>query len=373
MSDTPESLRKFDQSHLDCLLSGVDAWNDTNSLAQAHLEGANLSKAHLDGANLKRAHLNGANLKDANLNRAQLDGAFLLDAHLEGANLGFADLKGAFLRKAHLEGANLRGAHLDGAYLLDAHLDGADLCGAHLEGAYLGGAQLKGAKLVGTFLTDADLRGSKSLRLDATFVRDARFDSRAKDPWSTLRSNYTGPRLLFIVFFAVLFFLPYVVKLGYWHTVNGSQEHTKAQLENIRQRGVDAGLDASQIDALGLSDQGIGNNSLCLADSCVSRPTWYVGLGVDHGVYFWFPAVVLIFYNILRALLTYLLAPMRDAEERSGYSPAWDGKPWETYRYLFFVHRVVFWLGVFAFMAFLWNAQHWLSEPVWIPAAEVSQ
>lgn len=82
--------------------------------------------------------------------------------------------------------------------------------------------------------------------------------------------------------------------------------------------------------------------------------------------------------------MTWLIAPMRDAEERSGYTPQlrWDVRPkgvrpfvpwlWNsatsTYGWLTWPHRVLsiavwFALGLGAF-----NLARWLLQPVYLPA-----
>ena len=127
---------------------------------------------------------------------------------------------------------------------------------------------------------------------------------------------------------------------------------------------------------------------------------------MDKGLRFWAPAVLLLLYNIGRGILTFIIAPMRDEEERSGYSPAlkptslketytlyWqiaasEGKevskcnPWhcakiarrwllghlEAYGWLIWPHRVIEFFMLAAIASFLLNAWIWLTMPVWLPA-----
>jgi len=91
-----------DQSHLDILLQGVEAWNEWREqnaaimpdLSGAELWNANLSKADLSNANLTGALLSGTNLDGANLSEADLSGAVLAGGDLTRANLSKADLSG---------------------------------------------------------------------------------------------------------------------------------------------------------------------------------------------------------------------------------------------------------------------------------------
>ena len=113
----------------------------------------------------------------------------------------------------------------------------------------------------------------------------------------------------------------------------------------------------------------VANYALCLSEQCEPTTVWQLLLGVDKGWEFWLLTVALITYNVVKAGLTWLVAPMRDEEEHSGYSPQWTGKHWwNGYRPLFRVHkyfvRWVFWIAVIAFAL---NAYDWLSLTVWIP------
>ena len=92
-----------DQSHLDILLQGVEAWNEWREqnaaimpdLSGAELWNANLSKADLSNANLTGALLSGTNLDGADLSEADLSGAVLAGGDLTKANLSRANLQQA--------------------------------------------------------------------------------------------------------------------------------------------------------------------------------------------------------------------------------------------------------------------------------------
>jgi uncharacterized protein YjbI with pentapeptide repeats len=77
------------------------------SLNRAQLQGASLFEAQLQGADFSLAHLQGALLAGAQLHGAllagaQLQGASLFEAQLQGANLSSADLEGALLRHSYV-------------------------------------------------------------------------------------------------------------------------------------------------------------------------------------------------------------------------------------------------------------------------------
>jgi uncharacterized protein YjbI with pentapeptide repeats len=162
-----------DQSHLDILKQGVEAWNSwrerTSSLrpdrylrpdlseanflwaklSEADLSYADLHSAGLIRANLFEATLFEANLSEANLYEAVLLNANLLRANLSGALLAEADLSAAFLAEADLSFANLSKAKLPGVRLHHANLSEADLSGALLNYAALVKTNLRGTTLTG--------------------------------------------------------------------------------------------------------------------------------------------------------------------------------------------------------------------------------
>ena len=93
-----------DQSHLDILQQGVEAWNSWRERNPS-------IKPDLCGAPLSEADLRDADLRDANLSRANLSLALLSVALLGRASLlSRANLTEAFLTEANLWGADLRGA-----------------------------------------------------------------------------------------------------------------------------------------------------------------------------------------------------------------------------------------------------------------------
>ena len=75
------------------------------------------------------------------------------------------------------------------------------------------------------------------------------------------------------------------------------------------------------------------------------------------------PAFLLLFYNLIRAGLTWVVGPMRDDEEATGVSPAY-----EAYKRLVPLHwafTVLFW---FAIATVVNAARVYLALPVSIPA-----
>lgn len=305
----------------------------------------------------------------------------LVSADLKGMSLVMTNLEGAQLAGADFEGSELIAANLKDAVLVAANLKRAMLYETRFQGADLRKADLRGAIFNFSNLEDADLRSVKGLVLDSTMIRDTRFSPRATDPWSVLRRAYTGPKFTFQLLALIVFALPYLGKTVFWSFVNRGQAYTQGILEAIKQRAVQQKLDDQTIASLGLSTDEIISLSRCLNDVCEQWSALQLLLGSDQQGLLWLLPLILIFYNALRGGLTYFIAPLRDEEERSGYSPAWSGvsqmqhepKPyqrewWQGYRVLYYVHRVVSVLGLIALAAFVFNAWHWLGQPIYLPA-----
>ena len=243
----------------------------------------------------------------------------LSNANLLRAELAGADLHNTDLRKANLGAANLAGANLENAYLYEANLQRANLSKANL---------------IKADLSDSVLLQTRGLCLDGQDITNARFSPRAKDPWSVLRRNYTGPLMLFNLLFLLAFLVPYAARAAIWTGVNRIQ-------------------DRLDLTALGPIEE---------------WPLWMLLIGWDKGITYAGTAIILIAYNLLRATLTWWLAQLRDTEERSGFAPTWN-----SYKHSFWAHhyflRYVFWLAV---LSFLWHAIPWLFLVVELQARAVS-
>jgi uncharacterized protein YjbI with pentapeptide repeats len=161
-----------DQSHLEILQQGVEAWNSwrkRNPSIEPDLSGADLPGADLSWADLSGADLSEADLSEANLSEADLSsGAFMPFVNLKGANLSRASLIGADLREASLYGANLYRAPLVNANLTAASLSRANLYDANLTKAELIRADLTEANLTEANLAEANLTEANLFGADLT-------------------------------------------------------------------------------------------------------------------------------------------------------------------------------------------------------------
>ena len=352
-------------------LTKADLWKA--DLEAANLEGvqltnANLTIAVLTHANLTRADLTSANLTKANLTKADLGGADLTNADLTRANLMNANLGSAVLREAGLREADLMGANLGEADLREADLTKADLREAGLEeadaqGAVAVGAKLESAAVEGAIFVGASLLDVHGLLLDGNQIRGAKFSPRAGDPWSVLRRNYTGTRLLFHLLLLALFVLPYFARILMWAGVNQAQRaivHSTTTLQVVSDDLQDRGDPNAQ--ALAQVTEQLSQIQPCLAKECKDYYVWQLLLGVDQGAYLWLLAIALITYNLIRAVLTRSVGPLRDEEERTGYAPAL-----KSYLWLFDLHRAASVLIWVATVAFAFNAYKWLTMTVALP------
>jgi hypothetical protein len=360
----------------------VEAWNkwrEQNPKIEPQLYKVDLSKKNLQGVNLRGP----ADLRRANLQGANLDGADLREANFYQADFCGANLTGADCRNAQLGGTGMRKAKLKYADLRGARLFYADLSQATLTDANF---------------SEADLRLVQGMKLDCTFIRNARFSPRASDPWSTLRRNYTGAKLLFHLLLLIVFIMPYVTKTLMWIGVNRAQEAMISTTNRMQE--VARILQQEGHPTAAALDQVVTRFSTlkeCLQDECKKVSVWELLIGKEGHQPYWLPywipywllTVALILYNLCRAILTWTVGPLRDEEERSGYSPplmynpnepqepplslGWrKGPDWlrhqmNGYGWLIWPHRVVkilFWIALSSFAIHAWT---WLTIPVSLP------
>jgi hypothetical protein len=228
------------------------------------------------------------------------------------------------------------------------------------------GAQLGSVRLTDVDLSEADLRETSGLTLDSTFIRGARFSPDSKDRWSVIRRWYTGPKFFLHLLILIVFLLPYVVRTVGWLGVNRAQESLVSAT-----RGLDEA--ASQLRREGHPAAVVVGDALrrltqikpCLQADCRQFSVGAVLIGVDRGSRYWLLAVALLVYNLCRGILTFFAGPLRDEEERSGYSPPLKG--FNGYGWLWYLHCAVVVLLFLALTSFAYHLWDWLTRPVWLP------
>jgi hypothetical protein len=389
--------------HLEIVRLGATAWQEwrdlnpevTPILFDADLKGADLSGFDLRGARLDGADLTAAKLRRTRLEKASLDEAVLYEANLDeatltGANLEDADLLMVTASKAKLRNVKARGARFAGAVIRDSQLFGSDLRDTDLREAEFHGSKLEKVRLEGAILwkthfEEADLRGATGMRFDETIIRNTKFSPRSPDRWSTLRRHYTGPRYAITLILLIAFVLPYFAKATGWVAAARTQEAIGGALLEAEVRV--AALEKSGAAGAPVASEVIRSIRDRLpvegAQDWRSAQVWELLLGIDKGIWYFLATCVLLLYNLLRGLLTWVVGPMRDAEERSGVAPPhrvegnnprekllrWLRGGWaESYAWLWLPHKVVTILFVVAVGSFLFNAVNWLALVVWLPA-----
>jgi hypothetical protein len=257
-------------------------------------------------------------------------------------------------------------------------------------------------------LGGADLRRTRGFAPDDTFVRHAHFSARPNDSWSILRRAYTGPRLIFNLLFLCVFFLPFVARTVAWVAAGKAQTEVVSRMEELEHTLASHRPSQPElVDLLTSSLRAIRSRMPGgAAETWRETAVWKLVLGIDKGLAIWISALLLLLYNIGRGAMTYIVAPMRDAEERSGYAPKRKAETWKRHRdeyhdevfadevarhnwkpplihrmritqlwlagyfdaygWLIWPHRFLRVLFAFAVAAFLWNASHWLMTPVWV-------
>jgi hypothetical protein len=178
---------------------------------------------------------------------------------------------------------------------------------------------------------------------------------------------------LFHLLLLLAFVLPYAARTAWFVGMNGVQTQVQSFVGRLRPIAAELKKDGHRSSAaLAEIVEEAAQLQPCLRRHCDEMPVWQVLLGVDRARadrMAWLNvvlAVSLLVYNLCRAVLTVRVAPLREEEERSGYSPAYRG--WDGYRWLIGLHWVVQTLLWIALTSFLSHAWRWFTMPVWIRA-----
>jgi hypothetical protein len=182
--------------------------------------------------------------------------------------------------------------------------------------------------------TDTDFRGAQGYQFDDNLLSRVILSPNASDQWSTLRRSYTGGRFGINLMFLVLFFLPIVMKAMFWMQV-AHFESFIGHVEITLAKAADAlaALPDQTMQSLGEKIRKIAARGSCLTGHCerVWLPAILLGVPLPFRASTWLGYVflgviaaagsLLILYNGVRGVLTYLVLPLRDEEERSGHTP----------------------------------------------------
>ena len=292
-------------------------------------------------SNLQRVDLSEIDFHDCDLSGADLSGAKLMGSTWTDCRFGLTNLSGAQLQGATFNsGCVFEGATLNDCVATRAKFVASDFHNATAVGANFDQVDFGGSRLANTDLTRASLNDAFSFVLDRAVVRSTEFSATASDPWSILRRTYTGPRFVLNFMLLVMFVLTLVAKTFAYQVL--------VLIESAP--GLAMGIDA-----------------YCLQYVCEDVRISDVLLGFRDGAAFF--VISGLIYNLLRFVLTFGVSALREQEERSGRSPAYDPplmlddrrrrSDWlrryrQFYRWMYGVHRwVMFPLWIVVMISFL--------------------
>lgn len=195
----------------------------------------------------------------------------------------------------------------------------------------------------------AEVFDTRGLRLNSTYIRNARFSPAASDPWSVLRRKYTGVMFALNLLLTTVFLIPHFADALMWRAVAQTQQiavDVKHTVEEITEEAVRNGNNAASV--VRQARLKLQLRECITATHCIEWPLWKILLGIHRGRSYWMLAVVLLLYNASRAILTVNVGLLRDQEERSGYSPAW-----RNYWWLHWIHRGIMQPLIVLVMAYL--------------------
>jgi uncharacterized protein YjbI with pentapeptide repeats len=388
----------------------------------ATLSQADLTDATLVRTNLENADLTSATLANATLRPSNITGASLAEADLRGVDLTDATLAGVKLDKADLRDAITRNTDFAGTKLTAVNIADTDFRFAR--GFFVDSTDVRGTRYrhVKTRWHEEFCRGrcrlTRGIRALARWA-GYKYDAIPSDRWSVLRQSYAGPKYFLLLLSLGLFALPYVGRVV-WFTGVGAVEKAAVQLaggysliaedgdgitfrpialptdpllgrvralrENLR------ALETMRARLPGFVRSAIQNSFLgrfvraaegvvLAADSLQTaveslprhtKPLTFkkrsVGgliLRSDRGCLAFTVAILLIAYNVLVFLLVNAVAPLRDEEERSGFSPAFEDYAgrWS----LEWWHRwIATPLSYLAWIVLIWNIVEVLCHPSYV-------
>ncbi|WP_425429615.1 pentapeptide repeat-containing protein [Dokdonella immobilis] len=386
--------------------SGVEEWNrwrEDNRSVRPDLSGANLvlasvggdSKWDLTNCNLIGATFNG--LSQANLIKAELSDIVVRGkveyvdfSRCNMLNVDFSDVE--FINCV-FSGVKALECKFSGTKFL-AREGGADFPrSCTLESGVFSSCQFDGARLSDCKITNArfdmcDFRQAVGYQFDSNALKECTLSSNSNDDWSVLRRKYTGANMVFNLVLSAIFFAPWALDALRWSALNEFQMSAVRAVNSVRvELNGKSRIDLTDFNALAediLEKVHSPGMEACLSQRETSRfsdsgkclEIWQVMLGVQLGWRAWLVACLLLCYNLTRLLVTWVVAPMRDEEARSGLTPAREllSAPWpermrSTYRWLMPLHKSLVFGAWFAVLAALWHVVPRLLSPVWLVSA----
>lgn len=241
---------------------------------------------------------------------------------------------------------------------------------------------LKNTDLQDANLTNANLAYARNINFSDNKIDGAIITSTTTAPWLTLKKSYTNTMMLFTLAAVFTFFLPYVVNIATWRSVNLAQQ-LNSELE------ASLAIAANELETEGnpqallvrkLSDRA-ENITPCLAEDCKPWRIWQLLVGVRRGWLFAVLSIPIISYNFARVYLTREISILKDSEQATGLTPRWESIFWKVkifnrripiwhqagYQHHYRVHRIIWWLQWVALFAFIFHSIFWLGDIVQLP------
>jgi uncharacterized protein YjbI with pentapeptide repeats len=300
-----------------------------------------LRKVTFDNTNLTGASFEGATLDDCEFRSdhsleqisfflATLRGGlFLTQETMRSLNFGRGSLERVVFQRGKMEcckftgKATVRDCSFDRVSLVDCDFRYADLSRSSFIETRFENVDLFAANLSGS-----DLRGAKGYQLDNNLAQGTVMSPAATDEWSTLRRAYTGPRMTFNLIFLGLYFAPIGVKAAILVQL-AHLETSSVKMAEMTQN-IASTLTLSHdliLHGIGILLSYLTANFPCLNGGCeVYLPLVLLGLSgwskaSCTGRLLLLTVPLLLLYNLARFGLTWLVAPLRDEEQRSGHVP----------------------------------------------------
>lgn len=272
------------------------------------------------------------------LEKRYFRGAVLNGGRTKITELAYKDFSESHLRilifrKIHLYWSKFHKAHLQSIRFLGCDdVTGCDFSESTFSNVLFKPAKGRRVRFIRCNLERADLRGAAGFELDDCYIAGARLAKNFSDPWSVLRRTYTGFRSVVVLLLLIAFFLPYAIEAISWISLNKLEQTSKVR------------------------------DFLC-EKGCSETKVGVLLVAYHDGLRSFATATLLIVYNIMRAYLTFKVAPLRENEERSHYTPSF-----EEYGPLIKYHWFVTVVAFFAVGSFLVHLVGWLITPVSVPA-----
>ena len=208
-----------------------------------------------------------------------------------------------------------------------------------------------------------------------------RIEGRANDPWSLLRTKYSGPWFFVHLLLLIAFFTPYAAKFLYLSGLSRAQDYLLERAELLDRQGKQFERRLSRIAAehereapwLRPLAAAVGERRRGTTQSIENeltqryrrtRAVWVL-VGWSEAWWVFVLALVVVVYNACRGVLTLRVNALRDAEERSQITPRLS-EYWPPYR----VHR---WAGRLLYIALgatALNLGYWVwTTMVYVPVS----